>query len=371
MEYWVRIGRDENNKLQGFRGIFFCPDEDACPESWREYGAYPFLLKFMNRTDILETGKQVMRHESTMVALAEKRLDETFISVVELLADTGSKVVVSGLGKSGHIGRKIVASLCSSGTPAVFLHPAEAVHGDLGILGPGDPCLLLSKSGSTRELLNLLPVLRQMRSPIIVIVGNTGSELARNADYVLDASVSSEADPHGLLPTASSTVTLAIGDALAAATMQARGFTPEDFARFHPSGQLGRNLTRVVGDVLHEITHVACVEVEDSLKTVVIRMTEKNLGAACVVEDSTSPQTLLGIITDGDVRRALQDHDNIQSLKARDIYTAEPVQVAPEASLAEAIRLMEDRPMQISELPVVDAESRLVGLIRLHDIYQP
>lgn len=325
----------------------------------------------MKAEDIVEIGRRAMRHESEMVARAADRLGNSFAEAVQLLAENRSKVVVSGLGKSGHVGRKIVASLCSAGTPAVFLHPAEAVHGDLGILLPGDPCMLISKSGTTRELLNLLPILRQLKSTVIAVVGNTESELARLSDIVLDSGVSSEADPHGLLPTASSTVTLAIGDALAAASMQARGFTPEDFARFHPSGQLGRNLTRLVSDAMHPVSQVACVAMEDSLKAVVIRMTEINLGAACVVDNVNDPAKLLGIITDGDLRRALKVHDEIRGLTAAAVCTVNPVSVPPDATLADAIRLMEDRPMQISELPVVDPDGRLVGLIRLHDIYQP
>lgn len=324
-----------------------------------------------DRETLLEIGRKTMIHESRMIREAAERLDPGFGEVVELFASTRGKVVVSGLGKSGHIGRKIVASLCSSGTPAVFLHPAEAVHGDLGILVPGDPCLLLSKSGATSELLELVPLLRQMQSPIIALVGNPDSDLARMADHVLDSSVTSEADPHGLLPTASSTVALAIGDALASAAMEARGFSPEDFARFHPSGQLGRNLKRTVADAGHRTEQVACVGPEDTLRSVVIEMTKRNLGAACLVEDPSKPDRLLGIITDGDVRRALQDHEEIHELRAKSIATHSPVTVEPTANLGEAIRLMEDRPNQISELPVVDAEGKLWGLIRIHDIYQP
>lgn len=312
-----------------------------------------------------------MAHESKMVQDAADRLGQTFAEVVKVLAGTRGKVVISGLGKSGHIGRKIVASLCSAGTPAVFLHPSEALHGDLGILVPGDPCIVLSKSGATRELLDLVPLLKQMQSVVVAVVGNIQSELARTADYVLDASVTSEADPNGLLPTASSTVTLAIGDALAAASMEARGFSPEDFARFHPSGQLGRNLSRTVADVAHALQEVALVSPRDSLRSVVIRMTEKNLGAACVVENPDDPGKLLGIITDGDVRRALQDHEDIRGLTAEEIYTRSPVSIQPTSNLGEAVRLMEDRPFQISELPVVKTDGRLFGLIRLHDIYQP
>ena len=319
--------------------------------------------------DFLEIGRQTMRHESEQIELAAARLGDHFRAVVDLLATTPGKVVVCGIGKSGHIGRKIVASLCSAGTPAVFLHPTEAVHGDLGLFQPGDPAILISKSGSTGELHDLLPVLKQMRSPIVAMVGNADCELAKQADFFLDTSVTREADPFGILPTASSTVTLAIGDALAAATMKARGFTPEDFARFHPSGQLGRNLTKQVADILHQPDEVAQVGPVTPLRDIVIVMTKKNLGAACVLDPSDSNK-LVGIITDGDVRRALQKVDDIRGLNAADVMTADPITVLPEASLAQAVSLMEDRPNQISELPVVNEAGKWAGLIRIHDIYQ-
>ncbi len=324
----------------------------------------------MSSEEILALGRQTMTNESEQVASASRRLSDDFVRIVEVLAATRGKVVISGIGKSGHIGRKIVASLCSAGTPSVFLHPTEAVHGDLGLFQPGDPAILISKSGSTNELLDIIPILKQMKSPIIALVGNVDSELARMADFTLDASVSSEADPDGILPTASSTVTLAIGDALVAAAMRARGFTPEDFARFHPSGQLGRNLTKQVGDILHSPEQVAMVEPDNTLKEVVIAMTEKNLGAACV-HPRGDPSRIIGIITDGDVRRALQKHDDLGGLTATDFMTPGPVTVSPTAYLAEAVRLMEDRPAQISELPVVGPDGLFMGLIRIHDIYQP
>ncbi len=327
------------------------------------------MANALSEKAIVEIGRRTMRNESEMITAAADRLDETFARVVQLLVKCRGKVVVCGIGKSGHVGRKMVASLCSTGTPAVFLHPSEAVHGDLGLYQPGDPSILISKSGATHELLDIFPILRQMQSPIVVITGNLDSELARQADFVLDATVSSEADPDGFVPTASSTVTLAIGDALAVASMQARGFTPEDFARFHPSGQLGRNLTRRVEDVLHPSVQVACVHIDDTLKTVVIAMTERNLGAACVVSVEDR-HALLGIVTDGDVRRALQAHDDVFRLTASDIMTGSPTTVSPDAPLAEAVRLMEDRPRQIGVLPVVDTDGRFCGLLRLHDIYQ-
>jgi arabinose-5-phosphate isomerase len=275
--------------------------------------------------------------------------------------------VVSGMGKSGHIGQKIAATLSSTGSPAVFLHPAEAVHGDLGIYSPGDPTIFISKSGSTLELLRLLPILREFRSPIIGILGNPNATLAREADVVLDASVSREADPLNLAPTASTTVALALGDALAAALMTVRGFRPQDFARLHPAGQLGRNLWLHVADIMHRRGQVACLSPDVSLKEVVIALTRFPLGAACVLDDR---DRLVGIVTDGDVRRALQHTDDIRTLRARQVMTTNPTTVQVQASLAEAVNLMEKRASQISVLPVLDETGSLAGLLRIHDIYQ-
>jgi arabinose-5-phosphate isomerase len=265
------------------------------------------------------------------------------------------------------IGQKIVATLCSTGTPAVFLHAAEAVHGDLGIYTPGDPTIMISKSGSTAELVRLVPILRQFKSPLISIVGNLVSPLAQQVDLVLDGRVEREADPLNLVPTCSSTVALALGDALAAALMQARRFSNEDFARYHPAGQLGRNLSLKVEDVMHPRERVACVGLDDPVKQVVIAMTRSTLGSACVVDTSFA---LLGIITDGDLRRILQTHDDIRPLKASDVMTPRPLTISPTSSLKEAVHLMEDRPSQISVLPVVEGAQRFLGLIRIHDIYQ-
>jgi arabinose-5-phosphate isomerase len=276
-------------------------------------------------------------------------------------------LIVTGLGKSGHVARKIAATLQSTGTPAVFLHPTEAVHGDLGVCQPGDSVLMISKSGATAELLDLVPALREFRPAFVGILGNPSSPLAREMDVVLDASVQREADPEGFTPTASSAVALAVGHALAIALMQARGFTAEHFSRFHAGGQLGRNLRLRVGDAMHRGGEVAWVAPEDSLKHVVMEMSKHPLGAACVVSPSG---TLLGLITDGDVRRALEAHDDIRTLRACDVMTARPSTLGATALLHEALAFMEDRPSQISVVPVVDAEHRCLGLLRLHDVYQ-
>jgi arabinose-5-phosphate isomerase len=315
----------------------------------------------------LEWARAALLAESGALRAAAERLGEELVRAVELIVRHPGKVIVTGLGKSGHVARKIAATLASTGTPAVFLHAADAAHGDLGVYQAGDPTLLLSKSGATAELVALAPVLRGMGSPLIGILGDLRSPLAREVDVALDARVEREADPFDLAPTSSSTLALALGDALAVTLLRARGFTPADFARFHPNGQLGRALLLSVRDVMHAGDEVAWAAPEDPLREVIIAMTRRPLGAACVRDASGR---LAGLITDGDVRRALETHDDIRALRARDVMTARPVTVAPEALLREAIRLMENRPSQISVLPVVDAAENVLGLVRIHDVYQ-
>lgn len=317
----------------------------------------------------VKVARGVLEAESQAIRQVADRLNDSLAKAVRTILSHQGKVVVSGIGKSGHIAQKIAATLSSTGTPAVFLHAAEAVHGDLGIYTPGDPSILISKSGATAELLRLVPILRQFRSPLIAILGNLNSPLAREADIILDARVDREADHLNLAPTCSSTAALALGDALAVALMHARRFTQQDFAQFHPAGQLGRNLWLRVADVMHQGKAVAWVSPEAPLRQVIIAMTERPLGAACVVDQD---QMLLGIITDGDLRRSLLAYEDFRGVRAKDIMTRTPVSVSPQASLREAARLMEDRPSQISVLPVVDRDTgKCLGLIRIHDIYQP
>lgn len=327
--------------------------------------------KVDQRAEWLAAARKVMETEAQAILTASLRLDRNLIAAVDLILAHSGKLIVTGLGKSGYVARGIAATLQSTGTPAVFLHPTEAAHGDLGVCQPGDSVLMISKSGSTAELLDLIPALResmgQFRPSCIGILGNPSSPLAREMDVVLDASVQREADPEGFTPTASSAVAMAVGHALAIALMQARGFTAEHFSRLHAGGQLGRNLRLRVGDAMHRGDEVAWVAPEDSLKHVVIAMSQRPLGAACVV----SPDgTLTGLITDGDVRRALQAHDDIRTLRACDVMTPRPSTLSEEVLLHEALAFMEDRPSQISVVPVVDAEHRCLGLLRLHDIYQ-
>lgn len=318
----------------------------------------------------LEAGRHAMEAEAAAIRGAAERLDGEFARALHLLLQAEGKIVICGIGKSGHIGGKLAATFSSCGMPAVFLHAAEAFHGDLGVYRAGDPTIVLSKSGSTAEVLRLMPLFKKFRSPVIAILGNTHSPIARAADVVLDAGVPNEADPLDLMPTSSSAVALALGDALAAALVRTRGFTAEEFAAFHPGGQLGRNLLLTVQEVMHPAERVAVATEDETLREVVIRMTRHPLGAACVLDGDGA---LSGIVTDGDVRRLLSREGEILSLGVRECMTRSPVTARPEMSLGEAARAMEERSSQISVLPVVaGTESpRLAGLLRIHDVYQP
>ncbi|HEY3824815.1 MAG TPA: KpsF/GutQ family sugar-phosphate isomerase [Bryobacteraceae bacterium] len=316
--------------------------------------------------DLLATGRSSMETEAEAIACAARRIDDRFLAAVRLIEEHAGKIVVTGLGKSGFVAQKLAATMCSTGTPAVFLHPVDALHGDVGIYASGDPTIILSKSGTTLELLRLIPVLRDLNSPLIGIIGNLTSPLAREMDVLLDASVRAEADPYNLAPTASTAVATALGDALALAIRHARNHTPEDFAQLHPAGQLGRNLRVTVRQVMHGADEVAWAAPGSSMKQVIIAMNRYPLGAACVKNDDGELQ---GLITDGDLRRTLQNHDDIREVNAADLMTRRPVTVSADATLHDALRLMEDRPSQISVLPVVDG-NRCIGLLRLHDLYQ-
>ncbi len=322
--------------------------------------------KFDRLAAAINAAREAMETEAQAILAASARLEPGLSQAVEVIARHSGKVVVCGLGKSGHVGRKIAATFQSTGTPAVFLHPAEAAHGDLGVCQPGDPVLMISKSGTTVEMLDLIEPLRELNAPLIGILGSMTSPLAREMDIVLDASVQREADPGGFTPTASAAVALAVGHALAVALMEVRGFSAEHFARLHAGGTLGRNLRLRVRDVMHAGDEVAWVSAADSLKHVVLEMSRHPLGAACVVSGG---RDLVGLITDGDVRRAFEQHDDIRELTSAQVMTGSPVTVGPELLVHDALRLMEDRPSQISVLAVVE-EGRCLGLLRLHDLYQ-
>lgn len=316
----------------------------------------------------LEIAKAVMSAEASAILKASERLESTFDSAIQILSQSKGKVVFCGIGKSGHIAKKIATTFMSGGIHSVFLHASEAIHGDLGIYKPGDVTIVLSKSGSTSELIRLMPVFKAFQSPVIAILGRVDSPIANASDIVLDASVEKEADPLNLMPTSSAAVALAIGDALASALVTEKGFTSEEFARYHPGGQLGRNLLLSVGDVMHAVDQVACVHLTDTLRDAVFAMSEYPLGAACVLD---AEQNLIGIITDGDIRRLLSNKGSVLDLPVKECCTKEPLSVHADCLLREALRFMEDRPSQISVVPVIEKGGRkLRGLVRLHDIYQ-
>ena len=309
----------------------------------------------------------ILHDEGQELINAADRISSSVVDVCNLIVKHPGKVVICGMGKSGLIAQKIAATLCSIGNKAVFLHAAEAAHGDLGIYAPGDPTILISKSGSTNELIKLIPILKEFNSPLIGILGNMKSSLVDHMDIVLDASVSREVDPLGLVPTASTTLTLAIGDALAAVIMSHQGFNHEDFAKLHPAGDLGRRLRLTVEDIMLPIENVAVVKKDDKLRKVVIDMTEKPYGAALVLNN----ETLLGIVTEGDLRRCLAENGDIDKMLASEIMSINPISINIKAPLREALTLMEERESQISVLPVVNDDEKLCfGLLRLHDVYQ-
>ena len=309
----------------------------------------------------------ILHDEGQELINAADRISSNVVEVCDLIVKHPGKVVICGMGKSGLIAQKIAATLCSIGNKAVFLHAAEATHGDLGIYAPGDPTILISKSGSTIELVKLIPILKEFNSPLIGILGNMKSSLVDHMDIVLDASVSREVDPLGLVPTASTTLTLAIGDALAAVIMSHQGFNHEDFAKLHPAGDLGRRLRFTVEDIMQPINNVAVVKKDDKLRKVVIDMTEKPYGAALVLSD----ETLLGIVTEGDLRRCLAENGDIDKMLVSEIMSTNPISINIKAPLRDALTLMEERESQISVLPVVNDDEKLCcGLLRLHDVYQ-
>lgn len=317
--------------------------------------------------NLLEIGKSVVGEEIQSLQKLHERLNGDFIRAVEIILKHDGKVVFTGIGKSGYIAQKLASTFNSTGTRAVFLHPAEALHGDLGVYNPGDPTLLLSRSGSTEEVVRLLPLLKKFASPLIALVGNPCSALAQNADVFLDASITKEADPLGFIPTSSTVVALALGDALACALMVARGFQKDDFFRFHPAGQLGKNLGLHVGDLMCPLPKVAQVSPKTNLRQIVIAMTQKPLGAAFVFDK----EKFIGLVTDGDVRRVLQTCKDIEVVNAEDFMTRHPISVYSNLNLGEAVRLMEERPSQLSVLPVLAHDTHAcVGLLRLHDAYQ-
>jgi len=315
------------------------------------------------RLEGLAIARRLLQIESSAVGALADRLDDSFARALDLLISVKGRVIVTGMGKSGHIGRKISATLASTGTPSDFLHPTEALHGDLGMVTRQDGVILLSKSGETVELLNVLPYFKLLSVPVVGLLGNLHSSIAEKCDACLDVSVAEEGCPLDLAPTASTTAALAMGDAIAVALLTEKHFRPEDFAFLHPGGALGRRLTKRVQEVMHTDSEIPVVAPDVPIRDVVMEMTRKRLGAACVVSASGE---LLGIFTDGDLRRTFERGDRFHNLTAADVATLHPKSVEPTTLVTRAINLMET--YNILVMPVVNGDGKLVGIVHLHDL---
>ncbi len=309
------------------------------------------------------SGVQVIRTEAGAIAALENHIDDTFTEACGLMLACAGRVVVTGMGKSGHIGRKIAATLASAGTPAFFVHPGEASHGDLGMITGSDVVLALSNSGETDEILTILPLIKRLGVPFIALTGNENSRIAREADVNIDVSVEQEACPLGLAPTASTSAALAMGDALCMALLEARGFGPEDFARSHPGGRLGRRLLLRIRDIMHTGDGVPCVAASATLSEALVEMTRKSLGMTGVVD---ADGRVLGIFTDGDLRRTLDGEVDAKRTPIAEVMTRECITVDGEMLAAEALKIMEQR--AINALLVVDGDGRLQGAMNMHDL---
>jgi arabinose-5-phosphate isomerase len=308
-------------------------------------------------------GQAVIDTEAAAVLALRERIGDAFVAACRHMLACSGRIVVLGMGKSGHIGGKIAATLASTGSPAFFVHPGEASHGDLGMITPGDVVLAISNSGETEELLTILPIIRRLGVPLITLTGKPASTLARAADVNIDVSVSQEACPLGLAPTSSTTATLVMGDALAVSLLEARGFTADDFARSHPGGRLGRRLLLLIRDIMHTGDAVPRVTADIVLSEALVEMTRKGLGMTAVVD---ADGRLCGIFTDGDLRRILDRRIDVHATTVGTVMTASPRSVEPDMLAVEALELLEQH--RISQLPVVDGDGRLVGAFNMHDL---
>jgi len=317
----------------------------------------------MTQSDYLRSGQQTIRLELEAVQELLNHLDDVFSQACDLMFNCKGRVIVTGMGKSGHIGNKIAATLASTGTPSFFVHPGEASHGDLGMFTGSDVVLALSNSGETAELITILPLIKRMGAPMISITANADSTLARSADVNLHIPVDREACPLGLAPTSSTTAQLVLGDALAIALLEARGFSSEDFAFSHPGGSLGRRLLLKVDDIMHTGEDIPQVQANTSVREALLEVTRKRLGMTAV----TDPQgKLLGVFTDGDLRRTLDQEINLASTPIADVMTTGCTRVSPGILAAEALSLMQQR--KINALLVVDEHDRPVGALNMHDM---
>lgn len=313
--------------------------------------------------NLIEIAKETMRIEAEAVLRAATKLDSNFEKAVDIIMNCEGRVIVTGMGKSGLIGKKIAATMSSTGTPSIFLHPAEGVHGDLGVITKKDCIIAISNSGETDELISILPVIKMLGVKIIAMVGRLDSTLAKKSDCVLDASVIREACPLNLAPTASTTVALALGDALAVALLNKRGFKKEDFAMFHPSGTLGKRLLIKVEDLYHTGDELPVVKWDAKVADSIFEMTSKGFGCTTVVDDEGK---LMGILTDGDLRRGMQKYRDLFERKVSEVCSLNPKTIDKDALAVTALQVMEDK--SITSLIIVDSDGKPEGIIHIHDI---
>ena len=313
----------------------------------------------------LDLARQVLRIEGDAVLALIERIDNAFLDALSLVLNCHGRVIVTGIGKSGHIGHKIAATLASTGTPAFFVHPAEASHGDLGMITPDDVLIALSNSGESNELLNILPYVKRRGAKVIAITGNPQSSLALDADAHLNSAVAQEACPLNLAPTASTTAALALGDALAVALLDAKGFGAEDFALSHPGGSLGRQLLSRIRDVMRTGDAVATIPPNASIAEASREISRGGIGMAVVV---TPERKILGIFTDGDLRRAIVKGADLKNLTVADIMTSQPRVISPDKLTAEAVEMMDTH--RINQIPVADENGHLIGALNMHDLFK-
>ena len=317
----------------------------------------------MSKSALLRLGADVIRTEIDALRGLLPRIDDGFVRACELILERPGRVIVTGMGKSGHVANKVASTMASAGTPAFFVHPGEASHGDLGMITRQDTVVAFSNSGETVEILTIVPHIKRIGVPLIALTGNPSSRLARDADVNIDVSVTKEACPLGLAPTASTTAALAMGDAIAIALLEARDFGAEDFARSHPGGRLGRRLLLRVKDLMHTGNRMPVVAPETLTSDALLEMTAKSLGMTSVVD---SDGRLLGVFTDGDLRRALDAGTDLRETPIRRVMTPTGVTVSPETLAAECLNILENR--KITSLVVVDGEHRQIGILHLHDL---
>jgi len=316
-----------------------------------------------HKQQLRDLGLAVVQTERQAIEALEARINDDFVKACELCLNCRGRIVVTGMGKSGHIGSKLAATLASTGSPAFFVHPGEASHGDLGMITPEDVVIAISNSGETDELLTILPIIKRLGVPMISMTGNPVSSLASEAEVNLDISVEKEACPLGLAPTSSTTATLVMGDALAIALLESRGFTADDFARSHPGGRLGRRLLLHVGDIMHKGDELPMVDADTMLDQALLEISRKGLGMTTIVN---TDNTVTGVYTDGDLRRSLDQQIDVHQTTIGQVMTREFRSATEDMLAVEALKLMDD--YRINALPVLDADNKLVGCLNMHDL---